>query len=124
MSSKTFFGEPTQIYTPHWNKYRPSILKLMLAAPEGPQQYKFYNHEFKALKSTEKSFSFEFLVTDGKVHNSSKLPTIAKDLLSTLQYSPKATELMTGSAYTFKLDRDFMFHVSKQPSEVAVAATE
>jgi hypothetical protein len=115
MNSRTFFGEPAQVYGPHWNKYRPSILKLMLAAPEGPQQYQFYNHEFKALKSTEKSFAFELLVTNGKANNASKLPTIAKDLLSILQFSRKATELMTGKAFTFKLDRNFVFHVSQQP---------
>jgi hypothetical protein len=118
MQSGIFFATPDQIYVSHWNKYRPSILKLMMAAPEGPQQYKFFNHEFKALKSTEKSFSFEILVKDGRVAYSSKLPVIAKDLLSTLQYSRKATELMAGNTFTFKLDRNFMFHVSQQPVAV------
>jgi hypothetical protein len=120
MQSGLFFGTQDQVYASLWNKYRPSILKLMLGAAEAPQQYKFYNHEFKALKPTEKTYSFELLVTGGKANNSSKLPLIAKDLLSVLQYSRKATELMAERSYSFKLDRNFIFHVTLQP-EVAAA---
>jgi hypothetical protein len=109
----SFFGNQPQVYLPLWNKYRPSILKMMMAAEAGPQQYKFYSHEFKAMKPTEKSFSFELLVEKGKTPQFSKLPLIAQELLSVLQYSKKATELMGESNYTIKLDRNFHLHVTR-----------
>ena len=108
-----FFGNPNQIYTTLWNKYRPSILKMMMASEEGPQQYKFYSHEFKALKPTEKTFSFAMQVDKGKAERATKVPVIAKELLSVLQYSKKATELMEGHKYEFKLDRNFLLHVTR-----------
>jgi hypothetical protein len=109
----TFFNTQNHIYTTLWNKYRPSILKMMMAAEEAPQQYKFYSHEFKALKATEKSFSFAFQTEKTKAVNATKAPAIAKELLMVLQSSKKATELMEGQSYEFKLDRNFMLHITK-----------
>lgn len=108
-----FFDTQGHIYTSLWNKYRPSILKMMIDAGTEPQQYKFYVHEFKALKPTEKSYSFNLQVSGGKADNPTKMPTIARELLMVLQYSKKATELMTGQTYQFKLDRNFLLHVTK-----------
>jgi len=108
-----FFDTQNHVYTTLWNKYRPSILKMMMAAEETPQQYKFYSHEFKALKPTEKSYSFALLIDKGKAANPTKIPAIAKELLMVLQYSRKATELMESQSYEFKLDRNFLLHVSK-----------
>lgn len=113
MQSGLFFGNPNQVYTTLWNKYRPSILKMMMASQEGPQQYKFYSHEFKALKPTEKTFSFAMQVDKGKAEQATKVPVIAKELLAVLQYSKTATELMEGHKYEFKLDRNFLLHVTR-----------
>lgn len=115
-----FFDTQNHVYTTLWSKYRPSILKMMMAAEETPQEYKFYSHEFKALKPTEKTFSFALQVNGGKVANPTKVPPIAKELLMVLQYSRKATELMEGQTYEFKLDRNFLLHVTKHPAPVSV----
>jgi hypothetical protein len=108
-----FLDIQNNVYATLWNKYRPSLLKMMMAASEAPQQYKFYSHEFKAMKSTEKSFSFALKVNNGRAANPTKVPAIAKDLLTVLQYSKKATELMENQSYEFKLDRNFLLHVTR-----------
>ena len=110
----SFLDTQNNVYATLWNKYRPSILKMMMAAGEAPQQYKFYGHEFKALKATEKSFSFALMVDNGKAVNPTKVPAIAKDLLLVLQYSRTASGLMENQAYEFKLDRNFLLHVTRQ----------
>lgn len=107
------YANPNQVYLPLWNKYRPSILKMMMASEAGPQQYKFYSHEFKALKPTEKTFAFELQVEKGKTARLSKMPIIAQELLSVLQFSKKATELLGENDYAFKLDRNFLLHVTR-----------
>lgn len=108
-----FLDTTTNVYARLWNKYRPSILKMMLESETEPQQYQFYSHEFVALKSNQKSFSFALSVVPGKVVGYSKLPAIAKDLLTILQYSKKATELMEAHTFEFKLDRHFKLHVTR-----------
>lgn len=114
-----FLDTTNNVYASLWSKYRPSILKMMIAAEAGPQQYKFYSHEFTALKANQKTFAFNVAVTSGKAANASKLHVVAKDLLLTLQYSPKAVELMGLHQFEFKLDRNFIFHVSRiAPAEV------
>ena len=107
------------VYTVLWNKYRPSILKMMRSAEEGPQQYQFYSHEFKALKSTVKSFSFVLQMDNGKAVNSSKMSPIARDLVTVLQYSKTATMLMENQQFEFKLDRNFVLHVTRLTSNPA-----
>jgi hypothetical protein len=42
-------------YGPLWSKYRPVILKMLLAAAQEPQQYKFTPHEFKAMDEKKKT---------------------------------------------------------------------
>jgi len=107
------FGNAVNGYTTFWNKYRPSILKMMMAAEQEPQQYKFYSHELKGLNSTTKTFSFTVQIIDSRIANPTKAPIIAKELHAMLQYSRKATELMGEHNFQFKLDSKFLFHVSR-----------
>lgn len=102
-----------QVYSSLWSKYRPAILQLMLASEEGPQQYKLSNHEFKALNSKEKSYSFQLHAHQGKATNSIKTSAAAQDLLSMLTTSRKASELMEDQHFEFLLDKNFVLHVSR-----------
>lgn len=102
-----------QIYTPLWNKYRPAIIQLMLTSQEGPKEYKLYGHEFKALNSKERNYSFELRVFKGKATNSIKGSVNASDLLSILNSSKKAVELMDETEFQFTLDKQFVLHVAR-----------
>jgi len=109
-------------YASLWNKYRPMILKLMLAAETDPQTYKLFEHEFKAVGLKEKTgYHFVMQVSNGKAITSIKGSTVARDLLSVLKQSQKASQLMTESIYELKLDKQFVFHVSKKPETAPVA---
>jgi len=110
-------------YTSLWNKYRPMILKLMVDASKDPQQYKLFSHEFKAVGLKEKTgYSFVLEVSHGKAINKIKGSTVARDLLSVLQQSQKASQLMTEAVYELKMDKQFMFHVTRKV-EKSVAET-
>lgn len=115
-------------YASLWNKYRPMILKLMLAAEKDPQQYKLFSHEFKAVGIKEKTgYSFVLEVSHGKAINKIKGSTVARDLLGVLQQSQKASQLMTEAVYELKLDKQFVFHVARKveaPATEEVQATE
>jgi hypothetical protein len=113
MYSKLFLFTEGQIYTPLWNKYRPAILQLMIASAEKPQQYKLSSHEFKQLNSKERSFTFSMQVFKGKAITSVKKSVVAKDLLTVLELSKKAAELMDTKTYEFKLDKQFMLHITQ-----------
>ena len=112
-------------YSTLWNKYRPVILQLMSAAVEnGPQQYKLFAHEFKAVGQKEKSgFSFLLEASQGRAVNNIKTSTVAKDLLHVLQQSRRASELMHEATYALSLDKQFMLHVTRKVAEKA-AETE
>lgn len=101
-------------YAPVWNKYRPAILKLMVASADEPQEYKLYSHEFKAMNPREKGFTFTLQVYQGKAVNNIRNSPIAQDLLVILEQSKKATELMHTHTYEFTLDKHFVLRVSKQ----------
>lgn len=103
-------------YSPLWNKYRPVILQLMSAAVEnGPQQYKLFAHEFRAIGQKEKSgFSFVLEASNGRALNNIKTSTVAKNLLQVLQQSPRASELMSQAPYELSMDKHFVFHVSRK----------
>ena len=113
MHSKLFLFTEGQVYTSLWNKYRPAILQLMMASAEKPQQYKLSGHEFKALNARERVYSFSMQVFQGKAVKSTKKSVVAKDLLTVLEMSKKATELMTNQTYEFKLDKQFMLHITQ-----------
>lgn len=117
MSSQFFSSSGVQGYSSLWNKYRPAILQMMVTAGEGPQTYKFFKHEFKAVNPKEKSYSFSLEVYQGKAADSFRASNIAKDLLYVLTLSPKATELMESSKYEFVLDKQFVLHVTKLETE-------
>ena len=100
-------------YSPLWNKYRPVILQLMLASENGPQQYNLFDHEFKSINSREKSFSFELRAFKGKAVNDIKKSPTAQDLLTMLNMSRKASELLQDTHFEFALDRKFVLKVSR-----------
>ena len=109
-------------YSTLWNKYRPVILQLMSAAVEnGPQQYKLFAHEFKAVGQKEKSgFSFVLEASQGRAVNNIKTSTVAKNLLQVLQQSKRASELMNEATYELSMDKQFVLHVSRKEAEKAV----
>jgi hypothetical protein len=102
-----------QVYISLWNKYRPAIIQLMVAAEGGAQQYKLFDHEFKALNPKEKSYSFQLIAHKGKSVKGITSSSNAKDLLDMLNMSRKATELMEEGTFEFKLDKQFILHISK-----------
>ena len=105
---KTF----TSTYVPLWNKYRPALLKLMVDAKTGPQEYQLFAHEVRSLAPKSKSLGFTMRVQRNKPLSSLKDSLIASDLLHTLTLSKKATELMELDIYEFTLSRDFKLHVA------------
>ncbi|GAB1446863.1 MAG: hypothetical protein KF860_00015 [Cyclobacteriaceae bacterium] len=113
MSSQYFSTMSNQGYASLWNKYRPAILQLMLAAEEGPQEYKFFKHEFKAINPKEKGYTFTLEAHQGKAVNNIKGSAMAKDLLYVLAESPKASELMETHIFEFSMDKQFMLHIIK-----------
>ena len=116
-------------YSSLWNKYRPVILQLMSAAVEnGPQQYKLFSHEFKAIGQKEKGgFSFMLEASHGKALNNIKTSTVAKNLLQVLQQSKRASELMSEAPYELSMDKHFVFRVNRKEvakEEVTAEAKE
>jgi hypothetical protein len=116
-------------YAALWGKYRPMILKLMVESGKEPQQYRLFSHEFKAVGLKEKTgYSFVLEVSQGKAINKIKGSTVARDLLGVLQSSQKASQLMNEAVYEFKLDKQFVFHVSRkveaQPAAEVAATPE
>ncbi|HYF68397.1 MAG TPA: hypothetical protein VD884_09680 [Ohtaekwangia sp.] len=102
------------VYTPVWHKYRPVILRLMMSSGEESQQYNMSAHEFRALNAKEKGgYSFTLQASNGKAVNNIKTSIIAQNLLSILQDSPKANELMSTATYEFTMDKQFVLRVSK-----------
>jgi len=103
------------MYTYLWSKYRPAILRLMLDSADGPQEYKFSNHEFKSVNPKEKGgYSFVLRAYQGKAVNDIRASVVAKDLLGILKQSRTASELMEASTYEFMLDKQFLFHIKKE----------
>ena len=103
----------TNLYTSLWNKYRPAIVHLMLASENGPQQYKLSDHEFKALNPKERSYSFALHAFRGKAVNNIKTSTTAQELLSMLNMSRKAVELLEETHFEFTLDKQFVLHITR-----------
>src|SRR5215208_3074405 len=98
-------------YAPLWNKYRPAILKMMLAAANEPQQYKLSSHEVLAHDSKKKgSPGFSLQVSKRKAVNNIKDSEIAQDLLNTLQASKRGSELIEQNDYSITLDKQFTLH--------------
>jgi hypothetical protein len=115
----------SQTYTHLWSKYRPAILKLMIASADAPQQYKFTANEIKTANPKEKG-GYTFTLTFHKTRsvNDIRSSVIAKDFLVVLQQSRKASELSEMSTYVFKLDKHFVLHVTKAEIQQEIAATD
>jgi len=108
------------LYTFLWKKYRPMLVKLMVDADNGPQEYKFIQHEFKDINPKEKGgHTFTLEAHKGKAQNNIKPSVVAQDLLLTLQKSARALELMDTATYQFVMDKQYLFHVSKMEEEIA-----
>jgi hypothetical protein len=104
----------TPVYSSLWSKYRPAIIQLMLASKDSsPQEYKLSNHEFKQLNSKEKTYSFELHAFQGKAVNNIRNSVIAQELLSMLNTSRKASELLDAEQFAFSLDKQFVFRVTR-----------
>ena len=107
-------------YAPIWSKYRPAILKMMLAAADEPQQYRLTEHEFKAMDLKKKSgFGFNLTVSESKAVNNIKDSEAAQDLLSMLLMSRKGTELMQSNSYELAMDKNFVLHIQQVKSSEA-----
>jgi hypothetical protein len=120
MDSKFYNSLTTQVYVSLWNKYRPVILKLMMASEESTQEYSLSGHEFKALNPKEKKgYSFTLQAHRGKALNNIQTSTVAQDLLYVLTLSPKACELMDIGKYEFTLTKQFKLQVTKLQDEIA-----
>ena len=99
-------------YAPLWNKYRPAILQMMLAAAYEPQEYKLGQHEFKAMDEKKRgSFGFQLTVAGAKAQNNVKGSEAAQDLLSMLQLSRKGSELMQQHTYEIELDKQCVLRI-------------
>src|SRR3954462_2884083 len=114
MNFMSFNLSESKPYAPVWNKYRPAILKLMVASADEPQEYKLYSHEFKAMNPKERGFSFTLQAYQGKALNHIRKSPIAQDLLAILEQSKKVSGLMTINSYEFTLDKHFVLRVTKQ----------
>ena len=102
-----------QKYATLWNKYRPVLVRLMLASEFEPQQYKFFIHEFQALNQRKKDFTFTLHAHEGRALNNIKASEVASDLLYILNMSRKATELMDEARFEFTMDKHFLLHVNR-----------
>lgn len=105
---KTF----TSPFSSLWNKYRPAVVKMMTEAVNGPQTYKLFPHEVKALDQKARTFKFTLRVENSKPAATPKDSVIGSDLFYALTLSNKAKELMQQHVYEFTLDRDFTLSVS------------
>lgn len=110
-----YYATTAQTYTYLWSKYRPAILRLMVDAAESPQEYKFLDHEFKAVNAKEKGgYAFSMQVFQGKSVNSIKTSIVAKDLLIILQQSKRALELSQTATYDFTMDKQFVLRIKQE----------
>jgi hypothetical protein len=107
-----------RIYSYLWNKYRPAIVQLMLESEKGPQQYNFFDHEFKGLDPKERNYSFELHAYQGKATNNIRTSNTAQDLLAILVTSRKAVELMDTDHFEFVMDKKFVLHVKRVVSSI------
>jgi hypothetical protein len=92
----------------------------MVGASEGPQQYKFFEHEFKALNPVErKGYAFNFQAFQSRSLTNIKTSASAQDLLYVLANSKKASALMEEGTYEFVLNKQFMLTVTLISSKAA-----
>jgi hypothetical protein len=108
------------LYFSLWSKYRPVILQLMRASAAGAQEYKLSAHEFKAVGEQIKTgYSFLLETANGKASNNVAGSASARDLLLVLQQSKTGALLLSESSYELRLDKQFVFHVTRKPVVVS-----
>ncbi len=114
MNLRSQYPTEANLYTSLWNKYRPVILKLMSGAATEPQQYKLFPHEFKAMgEKVKKGYSFSLQAYNGKALNNIKGSAVAQDLLTVLQQSKTAVQLMTEATFELNMDKHFVLQVNR-----------
>ena len=108
-----------------WSKYRPVILKLMLAAADDEQEYKLSEHEFTDLNNQKKTgYSFSLRILQGRNENDIKKSQMAQDLHYMLMGSEKAMELTNSHLYVFELDKHFLLRIRREEAEIEVRSDE
>jgi len=113
----------SNVYFSLWSKYRPAILQLMKASANEAQQYQLSAHEFKAVGDKTKSgYTFLLETLDGKASNNVAGSAVARDLLLVLQQSKTGTLLMGEASYQLRLDKQFVFHVTRKPEAVEASS--
>lgn len=119
----TFDQQNTTEFFPIWKKYKPVIIKLMKDSLLEEQSYQLYGHEFADV-NTKKTTTYSFKVTleNGRITNVKKPVKMANDLLSMLQLSPSARELMEQNSFQIALDSNF--HLTIKGEAPATAAEE
>lgn len=101
-------------YSYIWHKYRPVILRLMVNAHDGPQQYTFSEHEFRRIfPKNRSSLAFILYMHRSKAVNNIKTSLLAHALLGILKESKTAVSLTENSTFEFRLDENFVLHVRK-----------
>jgi hypothetical protein len=112
-----YFETSQTPYSYLWHKYRPVILRLMVTAEDGPQQYVFSDHEFKGIfPKNRSSLAFILYIHRTKALNNIKGSPLAHALLGVLKESKTAVRLTESSTYELMLDEKFIFHVRKNES--------
>ena len=114
------YTETTQTpYSYIWHKYRPVVLRLMVNAVDGPQQYVFADHEFRRMfPRNRSSLAFILYMHRSKAVNNIKTSPLAHALVGILKESKTAIRLTEDSTFELILDENFVFHVRK--NEVAI----
>ncbi len=109
----------TNAFFPLWKKYRPALLKLMIEAMEGkPQEYQFAFHEFDDLNPKKTtSYPFKLEVFKGRAVNITKTSLVAQALLSLLNSSTTAWELMEKASFKFELNKKYILHITAEMAE-------
>ena len=99
-----------------WKKYRPVILKLMMASLEEDQQeYPLSKHEFLDTNNKRPSgYAFDLRINHGKRETDIKKNLNAQDFLYVLKSSEKAKELLQNNLFEFKMDKSFVLSVSNR----------
>lgn len=116
----------TNAFFPLWKKYRPALLKLMMEAMEGkPQEYQFAFHEFDDLNPKKTTnYPFKLEVHKGRAVNITKTSQLAQALLSLLNSSATAWELMEKATFKFELNKKYILHISAELVEEEVDEEE
>lgn len=106
-------SELSNLYEGLWQKYRPALISLMKQASEEPQKYQLSKHEFTSIGDRAKAkYSFRLEIKNAKALNTIQSSAIARDLLKVLNQSPTAIALSKDKVYVFRLDTNFILHIS------------